>query len=97
MQNNPFTNYFDELKKKMPQETLDKYQKIGQDFFSNFDFESGYMFRMESREDRPNSILAALRSGLKAEDLSLEEIEILEKNFGNWKEKIEADSKLESP
>lgn len=93
MQNNPFTNYFDELKKTMPQETLDKYQKIGQDFFSNFDFESGYMFRMESREDSPNSILAALRSGLKAEDLSLEEIEILEKNFGNWKEKIEVESK----
>lgn len=91
MQNN---NYFEELKKSMSQETLEKYKKIGQDFFSNFDFESGYMRRLQSRENEIVDILSALRSGLRAEDLDPEEIELLKKKFGEkWEQNIDLGGK----
>lgn len=58
-------------------------KKKGQDFFSNFDFKNGNMFKVENRH---TEILSALRSGLDVEDLDQEELEIMVKKFGvDWK------------
>ena len=75
--------FIENLRKKMNPEQRQDYEKKGQDFFSNFDFETGKMFKVENRH---TEILSALRSGLDVEDLDQEELEIMEKKFGrDWK------------
>lgn len=81
--------YFEELKKNMSPETLEKYKKIGKDFFSNFDFDSGSMFKVETNVDQVRQIISSLRSGLGVEDLSEDEIKLMEKSFGGeWRTAI---------
>jgi len=93
MQHQDNSSYFEQLKKNMSPETLERYQKIGQDFFSNFDFEKGSMFKVQSNMDEINLIVSSLRSGLKIEDLTEDDIQTLEESLGaDWKKCIECDT-----
>ena len=93
MQHQDNSSYFEQLKNNMSPETLERYQKIGQDFFSNFDFETGSMFKVQSNMDEVNLLVSSLRSGLKIEDLAEDDIQTLEKSLGaDWKKCIECDT-----
>ena len=81
--------YFEELKKNMSPENLENYKKIGEKFFSNFDFQTGYMFKLNGQLDEAPRLVSLLKSGLAVEDLSEDEIKILEKSFGgDWRKTI---------
>ena len=80
------SSFFDQLRENMSPETIHKYQQIGQHFFSNFDFDTGYMYRKDQL-DKIDQIISALKSGLNPEDLSDDEVEVMKDKFGtNWEE-----------
>lgn len=78
--------FMENLKKSMSPEQLENYRKKGESFFSNFDFDSGMMNKVDNSYIY---ILASLRSGLNVDDLDSDEKEIMFRRYGkDWEKRI---------
>jgi len=82
--NNPFVNY---AKKHMSQTQIDDYKKMGEKYFSCWDFEKGSP--EEILDVAVAELSEAIKSGLHPVDLESNDIEILKTKLGkNWYERF---------
>jgi hypothetical protein len=91
--NNPA---IEKIKQNMSQEELDKYEKYGEEMYGNMDMDMNMNMDMNnnSLEDGAYKhccklLLAGLKSGLEIDELTEEEINVIEKIHGkDWKNKL---------
>lgn len=82
-------SYFDVIRKNMKPEDIERYQKVGKEFFSNFCFEQGLMYQTNRNSATVDSIVGAIKSGLTIQDLEDDDILLLKKEFGEeWNKSL---------
>lgn len=71
----------------LTEEEKQRYKYLGEQLYDTIDYETG---RVNVDIDQVGGILSALKSGLRIQDLDVDEIELLKHRFGiEWQSKID--------